>query len=353
MSGGDQPHGAAGSGDLPLWRRFAIMGGSAFATLSLLAIVAILAFVWAFEGAGPAARQGPSTTVIFNPGSGVPSIASTLESQGVIRSGFIFVLASKLTGAGKRLKAGEYEFPSHASMAQVMAKIRRGEIVHHWITIPEGFTSEEAVQVLTDSPVLTGSAPVPAEGALLPETYEVRRGDDRGAVLQRMIDARDNLLRTLWAQRQTGLPFQDPEQAMTLASIVEKETGVASDRPHIAGIFVNRLEKGIKLQSDPTIIYGLTRGKPLGRGIRQSELQSQTPYNTYIIAGLPPTPICNPGRAAIAAVLDPMHTNDIFFVAAGTSGRDASTFASSLQDHEKNVAHLRALERQDAAQGTH
>jgi len=235
-------------------------------------------------------------------------------------------------------------------MAQVMGKIRRGDIVHHWITIPEGFTSEEAVQVLTDSPVLTGSAPIPAEGALLPETYEVRRGDDRGAVLQRMIDARDTLLRTLWAQRQQGLPFQDPEQAMILASIVEKETGIASDRPHIAGIFVNRLEKGMKLQSDPTIIYGLTRGKPLGRGIRQSELQSQTPYNTYVISGLPPTPICNPGRAAIAAVLDPMRTNDLFFVAAGTSGRDASTFSSNLQDHEKNVEHLRQLERQGAGQ---
>ena len=350
MTGGDQPHGAAGSGDLPLWRRFAIMGGSAFATLSLLAIIVVLAFVWMFEGAGPAARQGASTTVIFSPGSGVSSIASTLEGQGVIRSGLVFVVAARLTGAGKHLKAGEYDFPSHASMAQVMGKIRRGDIVHHWITIPEGFTSEEAVQVLTDSPVLTGSAPIPAEGALLPETYEVRRGDDRGAVLQRMIDARDTLLRTLWAQRQQGLPFQDPEQAMILASIVEKETGIASDRPHIAGIFVNRLEKGMKLQSDPTIIYGLTRGKPLGRGIRQSELQSQTPYNTYVISGLPPTPICNPGRAAIAAVLDPMRTNDLFFVAAGTSGRDASTFSSNLQDHEKNVEHLRQLERQGAGQ---
>ncbi len=350
MSGGDQPHGAAGSGDLPLWRRFAIMGGSAFATLSLLAIVVVLAFVWMFEGAGPAARQGNTTTVIFSPGSGVSSIASTLDGQGVIRSGFVFALAARLTGAGKHLKAGEYEFPSHASMAEVMEQIRRGEIVHHWITIPEGYTSEEAVQVLTDNPVLTGSAPVPAEGALLPETYEVRRGDDRGEVLQRMIDARDTLLRTLWAQRQQGLPFQDPEQAMVLASIVEKETGIASDRPHIAGIFVNRLKKGIKLQSDPTIIYGLTRGKPLGRGIRQSELESQTPYNTYVIAGLPPTPICNPGRAAIAAVLDPMQTDDMFFVAAGIGGHTVSTFSANLEDHQKNVEHLRELERQDAAQ---
>jgi UPF0755 protein len=328
------------------------MGGSAFATLSLLAIVIVLAFVLAFESPGPAARQGGSTTVVFSPGSGVSAIASTLESQGVIRSGLVFVVASRLTGAGKHLMAGEYEFPSHASMAEVIGKIRRGEIVHHWVTIPEGYTSEEAVQVLTDDPVLTGSAPVPAEGALLPETYEVRRGDDRGAVLQRMIDARDTLLRSLWAQRQAGLPFQDPEQAMILASIVEKETGVAGDRPHIAGIFVNRLEKGIKLQSDPTIIYGLTRGKPLGHGIRQSELQSQTPYNTYLIAGLPPTPICNPGRAAIAAVLDPMHTSDLYFVAAGIGGHTVSTFSSTLEAHEKNVERLRLLERQAAAQGT-
>ena len=324
------------------------MGGSGFATISLILIVAILAFLWAFEGAGPAARQGASTTVIFNPGSGVSGIAASLESQGVIRSAFVFVVATKITGAGRRLKAGEYAFPSHASMAQVMDRIRKGEIVHHWITIPEGFTSDEAVQVLTDSPVLTGSAPVPAEGALLPETYEVRRGDDRGAVLQRMIDARDALVRTLWAQRQQGLPFQDPEQAVILASVVEKETSLPEERPHIAGIFINRLEKGVKLQSDPTIIYGLTQGKPLGRGIRESELTSPTPYNTYVINGLPPTPICNPGRASIAAVLDPAHTQDLFFVASGTGGH---TFSATLEDQDKAVAHLRSLERQGAAGG--
>ena len=348
MSGGDPGQGGAGSGDLPIWRRLAIMGGSGFATISLLLIVGILAFLWAFEGPGPTARQGGSTTIVFNPGSGVSGIASRLESEGVIRSAFVFVVATKVTGAGRRMKAGEYEFPSRASMSQVMERIRKGEIVHHWITVPEGYTSEEAVQVLTDSPVLTGSAPVPAEGALLPETYEVRRGDDRGAVLQRMIDARDTLVRTLWAQRQQGLPFQDPEQAVIMASVVEKETSLPDERPHIAGIFINRLEKGIKLQSDPTIIYGLTRGKPLGRGIRESELTSPTPYNTYVISGLPPTPICNPGRAAIAAVLDPAHTDDLFFVASGTGGH---TFSSTLGDQDKAVAHLRALERQGAGKG--
>ena len=218
------------------------------------------------------------------------------------------------------------------------------------ITIPEGYTSEDAVQVLTDNNVLSGAAPIPAEGALLPETYEVRRGEDRGAVLQRMIDARDNLLQTLWAQRQPGLPFQDPEQAMILASIVEKETGLPDERPRVAAVFINRLEKGIRLQSDPTIIYGLTRGKPLGRGIRESELTGLTPYNTYMIDGLPPTPICNPGRASIAAVLDPPHTDEFYFVASGTGGH---LFASTLEQHQKNVEHLRAIEHLAAAGERH
>jgi UPF0755 protein len=352
VSGEGPTQGGAGSQDLPLWRRLAIMGGSGFATISLLLIVAIVAFLWAYQGAGPAARQDGTTTVILPPHSRVGEIATDLEHAGVIRSSTVFGIAARINGAGRRLKAGEYEFPSHASMAVVMDMIRKGEIVHHMITIPEGYTSEEAVQILTDSPLLTGAAPVPAEGALLPETYEVRRGEDRGAVLQRMITARDTLVQTLWAQRQQGLPFQSPEQAMVLASIVEKETGTAAERPHIAGIFVNRLEKGIKLQSDPTIIYGLTRGVPLGHGIRQSELDSDTPYNTYKIYGLPPTPICNPGRAAIAAVLDPMKTNDLFFVASGAGGHAASSFSSSLDEHNKNVEHLRQAERQ-APVGTH
>jgi UPF0755 protein len=349
VTGEGQPNRSAGSGDLPLWRRLTIMGASAFATLSLLFMLVVVAFLWLYQGAGPAAREGASTTVILKPGSGVSEIASELARDGVIRSSSLFVIAAKVGGAGKHMRAGEYEFPSHASMALIMQKIRKGDIVRHWITIPEGYTSEAAVEVLTDSDVLTGSAPVPAEGAILPETYEVRRGDDRGAVLQRMMTARDDLLKALWAQRQPGLPFQSPEQAMTMASIVEKETGLASERPRVAAVFINRLEKGIRLQTDPTVIYGLTQGKPLGRGLRESELQQPTPYNTYLINGLPPGPICNPGRASIAAVLDPPHTTELYFVASGTGGH---VFASTLDEHNTNVAHYRQVERARQA-GSH
>ena len=342
MSGGDPQNRSAGSGDLPLWRRLTIAGGSAFATLSLLFMLAVVGFLWLYQGAGPDAHHGPTTTVILKPGAGVSEIATELARDGVIRSSTIFVVAAKVSGAGKRLKAGEYEFPNRASMALVMQKIRKGDIVRHWVTIPEGYTSEEAVDVLAASDVLTGSAPVPAEGSILPETYEVRRGDDRGAVLQRMMTARDNLLKALWAQRRADLPFQSPEQAMTLASIVEKETGLASERPRVAAVFINRLEQGVRLQTDPTVIYGLTQGRPLGRGLRESELLQPTPYNTYVINGLPPTPICNPGRASIAAVLDPPRTTELYFVASGTGGH---VFASTLEQHNQNVARYRQVER--------
>ena len=343
MTGSDPQDRKAGSGDLPLWRRLTIMGGSAFATLSLLFMLAVVGFLWLYQGPGPAAPHGTSTTLILKSGAGVNEIAADLARGGVIRSQTVFILAARVGGSGKKLKAGEYEFPSKVSMGTVMDKIRKGDIVHHWITIPEGFTSEEAVDVLTKSDVLTGSAPVPAEGSILPETYEVRRGDDRGAVLQRMMEARDNLLKALWAQRRSDLPFQSPEQAMTLASIVEKETGLASERPRVAAVFENRLAKGIRIQSDPTIIYGLTQGRPLGRGIRESELLEPTPYNTYVINGLPPTPICNPGRASIAAVLDPPRTSELYFVASGSGGH---VFASTLEEHNANVAHYRQVERQ-------
>jgi UPF0755 protein len=319
------------------------MAASGVATLgTVLALVAVIG-LWMYQGPGPAARQGDSTTVDLRQGAGLPEIAASLSRAHVVRSASVFIAAAQISGQARRLKAGEYEFASHASMISVMEKIRRGDIVHHMVTIPEGLTSEQAVQVLMDNDALTGAAPIPAEGSILPETYEVRRGEDRSAVLQRMMDARDNLLSALWSQRRADLPLQTPQDAVILASIVEKETGLASERPRVAAVFVNRLQKGIRLGSDPTIIYGLTQGKPLGRGIRQSELTTYTPYNTYLIDGLPPGPICNPGRASLAAVLDPPHTDELYFVASGTGGH---VFSATLEEHQKNVDHLRALERQ-------
>jgi UPF0755 protein len=194
---------------------------------------------------------------------------------------------------------------------------------------------------------LTGVAPAPPEGSVLPETYEARRGDERSAVLRRMMDARDRVLAELWAHRREGLPFKSPEEAVILASIVEKETGKPDERPRIAAVFLNRLAKNMRLESDPTVIYGLTGGRPLGHGIRESELQSPTPYNTYKIDGLPPTPISNPGEASLAAVLDPPHTDELYFVADGTGGH---AFASTLEQHDANVARWRAIEARRACE---
>jgi UPF0755 protein len=319
------------------------MVASASTTLGLLLLAVVVAGLWLYLGPGPAGPGGGSTTVILRQGARLPEIAASLERGHAVSSAAVFMAATQLSGAGRHLKAGEYEFPAHASMASVIAQIRRGEVVHHMITIPEGLTSEQAVDILMNSEVLTGAAPIPPEGSILPETYEVRRGEDRSAVLQRMMNARDDLLRTLWAQRRGDLPITTPEQAVTLASIVEKETGLADERPRVAAVFVNRLVKAMRLESDPTVVYGLTGGKPLGHGIRESELTTPTPYNTYLIAGLPPGPICNPGRASLAAVLDPPPTDELYFVANGQGGHN---FASTLEQHQKNVEHWRAIEHQ-------
>lgn len=332
----------AGAASRPsMGRRLAVMAASALATLALLLVVAALFGAWLYASPGPAARQGAATTVILRHGAHLPEIASDLEDKGVIRSASVFVAAAQLTGAARQLKAGEYAFPSRASLAQVISAIRLGKIVRHFITIPEGLTSEQAVAVLMTSDVLTGSAPVPQEGSILPETYEVIRGADRSSVLKRMTAAHDRLIAELWPKRRAGLPFKSPDEAIILASIVEKETGLPDERPHVASVFINRLVKGVPLASDPTIIYGLTGGQPLGHGIRQSELASNTPYNTYHFAGLPPTPICNPGRASIAAVLDPAQSDDLYFVADGTGGH---AFASTFEQHQKNVERWRQIE---------
>lgn len=327
-------------------RRLIAMIFAAGATLVVIGMVFVFGAVWLYQGPGPAAKGGEVTSVILRKGASVPEIASSLESGGVIRSSSLFMTAAQLTGAARSLKAGEYEFKSRASMAEVLDAIRKGKVVRHFVTIPEGVTSDMAVDILMRSPVLTGVVPTPPEGSILPETYQVERGEDRSAVLQRMMDDRDQMIDELWSHRQKGLPFTTKDEAVTLASIVEKETGLASERPRVAAVFVNRLRTGMRLGSDPTIIYGLTRGRPLGRGILLSELQRQTPYNTYLIDGLPPTPIANPGRAAIAAVLDPPNTNELYFVADGTGGH---VFAKTYAEHEANVARWRQVERNRAA----
>ncbi len=313
-----------------------------------LAILLALAGVWTYLGPGPKAKSGKVTSVVLERGAGVGQIAASLKRAGVVTSSGLFGLAARATGAAGELKAGEYEFRSGASMASVLADIRAGKVVRRQITIPEGWTSGMVAEAVNAYPGLTGVAEEPPEGSILPDTYQVRRGEDRSAVIRRMREAHDELLAELWATRQPGLPLSSPQQAVILASIVEKETGVASERPRVASVFVNRLRSGMMLQSDPTIIYGLTKGRPLGRGIRASELAGETPYNTYKITGLPPTPIANPGREALAAVLNPPRTEDLYFVADGTGGH---AFAATYDQHQANVARWRQIERERAARG--
>ncbi len=325
-----------------LTRRAAGAGGVVLGLLLLLALAA----VWSYAGPGPRAKAGETTSVVLERGAGVDQIADALRDAGVITSAGLFSVAARLTGAASQLKAGEYEIRSGASMASVLADVRAGRVVRRLLTIPEGWTSGMVLDAVNREVVLTGTADEPPEGSILPDSYEIQRGQPREAVIRRMQDAQDKLLAELWANRQAGLPVTTPEEAVTLASIVEKETGVASERPRVAAIFVNRLRKGMLLQSDPTIIYGLTKGRPLGRGIRASELAADSPWNSYKVVGLPPGPIANPGRDALAAVLNPPKTNELYFVADGTGGH---AFATTYEEHARNVERWRAIERQRAA----
>jgi len=319
---------------------------AASATFSLF-LIAGLAWGWSvYYAPGPSARVGDETVVTLPSGSGVSAIAARLKSAGVIRSSDMFKAAATLTGADRRLRAGEYLVPDKASLRAVLRLLTDGKVVRHYVTIPEGWSSAQAVDILMKQAVLTGTVDqVPEEGALWPETYEVSRGETRMSVIARMKTAHDDNLARMWAARSPATVVDTPEEAVILASIVEKETGLAAERPRVAAVFSNRLRIGMRLESDPTIVYGITKGRPLGRGIRQSELRTDTGYNTYLIDGLPPTPIANPGREALAAVLNPPRSEDLFFVADGTGGH---VFATTYAQHLQNVARWREIERRKA-----
>ncbi len=300
--------------------------------------------VWKFHAA-----KGPPTeaTVVIPRGSGLRGTAAVLEKAGVIDNPTVFLAGAKLHGADRKLKAGEYRIPAHATMRGIVDLLQSGKTVIRRFTIAEGLSVRQVVTLLQTEPALTGDpGPMPPEGTLLPETYHFSLGDSRKAVLGRMQAAMNRQLAALWETRAPDLPLQTPEQALILASIVEKETGIPAERPRIAGVFINRLRKGMPLQSDPTIVYGLRGGEPLGRPILLSELQGDTAYNTYKFVGLPPTPIANPGVDSLRAVLNPMPTDDLYFVADGTGGH---AFAKSYEEHQRNVRYWRALERRGAA----
>lgn len=316
---------------------------AATATFSLFLIAALVAAWSVFYAPGPSARQGETTIVSLPSGAGVSAIAANLKAAGVIRSTDMFKAAASITGADRKLRAGEYEVPSGASLRQVLVLLVSGKVVRHYVTLPEGWSSAQAVDILMRQPILTGAVnEVPEEGTLWPDTYEVSRGETRASVIARMQRARDENLTRLWATRGPNSVVRSLDEAVILASIVEKETGVAAERPRVAAVFSNRLRMGMRLESDPTIVYGITKGRPLGRGLRRSEIDRHTDWNTYQIDGLPPTPIANPGRDAIAAVLNPPVSEDVFFVADGTGGH---AFARTYDEHLANVARWRAIER--------
>lgn len=278
--------------------------------------------------------------------SGMSDIADILQREGVIDNNrWAFIGSVFALKARSDLKPGEYLFTKSASLREVIGTIVEGKVVQHSITIPEGLTSEQIVARITENDIFSGTIhAIPNEGSLLPETYKFPRGAQREQVITRMQQAQRRVLADVWERRNRDLPLKTPEQLVTLASIVEKETSKPDERSRVAAVFINRLQKKMKLQSDPTIIYGLVGGKgTLGRPIKRSEIQQPSPYNTYVVDGLPPGPIANPGRASLEATANPARTRDLFFVADGTGGH---SFTETYDQHQKNVAKLRTLEKQ-------
>jgi len=324
-----------------------VIVGNAIITLLLISMIGAGAVYYygrqVLETAGPLKED---KIVNIPQRAGKRDIAETLNREGVTDvNPWVFIASVAALKASSDLKPGEYSFQKNASLRDVIATIVEGKVVQHAVTIPEGLTSEQIVARLSDNDIFTGSVrELPREGTLLPETYKFPRGTTREQVVQRMQQAHKRVLAEIWERRSQDVPVKTPEQLVTLASIVEKETGKPDERSRVAAVFTNRLKQRIKLQSDPTIIYGLVGGKgTLGRPIKRSEITQPSPYNTYVIEGLPPGPIANPGRASLEAAANPARTRDLFFVADGTGGH---AFTETYDAHQKNVAKLRAMEKQ-------
>lgn len=317
----------------------------------LFAVAATLAGAGAFYAYQEYSLPGPLKAAKVHDvgkGLGVPEIAAGLQDAGIISDARVFSLMAYVTGTRTRLKAGEYEFPAEASMRDVMALIASGKSITYKLSIPEGWTSEMAVARVNANEILEGPpAAVPPEGSIMPDTYVFRRGMTRQKLVEDMQAMQAALLDELWEKRAPLLPIATKEEAVILASIVEKETGVPEERPLIASVFMNRLRKNMRLQSDPTIIYGIVGGKGrLDRKLTRADIETPTPYNTYRINGLPPGPIANPGRAALEAVLNPQPTDYLYFVADGSGGH---AFARTLEEHNANVRRWRQIAGNAAA----
>jgi len=296
-------------------------------------------------------RPGPlpaAVSVIIPRGASVAAIAYQLDRREVISNTYLFRLLARTSGVESSLRAGEYAFSAGVSMREVLRMLREGETVVRKITVPEGWTVQQVVALLLESPGLEGPVAPPREGTVLPETYQYTWGDSREDVLRRMSVAMHGALDELWRGRAADLPIADPDDAVVLASVVEKETALPAERPRVAAVFLNRLRAGMRLQADPTVVYAIWGGNAASRPLTLADLQFPSAYNTYVSDGLPPGPIANPGRAALQAVLQPAQTDELYFVADGSGGH---AFARTLAEHQRNVLRWRKLNAQDGAGG--
>ncbi|MDB5706956.1 MAG: aminodeoxychorismate lyase [Sphingomonas bacterium] len=308
-------------------------------------LLALAAIVAAFVGLQYWSGRGPLThniTLQIAPGTSLANASTQLEKAGAIRSASQFRLFARFLGADTPIKAGEYRLPAHLSQADILKVLQGGKTLQRFVTIPEGWPSVMVKAALDKTPGLEGPAIVPVEGTILPDSYSFERGDTRLFMIKRMQRAMVRYLADAWEKRKPGIAVSTPREALILASIVEKETGKASERRMVAAVYANRLKRGMMLQADPTIIYPITKGRPLGRRILASEVHAVNDYNTYAMTGLPAGPICNPGRASIDAVLDPAQSNALYFVADGTGGH---VFADTLEQHNANVQKWYAIRR--------
>jgi UPF0755 protein len=316
--------------------------------IGVIAAAGIAYYLYAsFTGPGPSIED---KTLVIPKGSGVAEIAGILRSENVIADERIFRLGVRLLSDNKPLIAGEYVFPKGISASGAMGIMIAGKSITHRLTIPEGLTVRETLELVSAAPLLDGPLPPdrPAEGTLLPETYTFLRGESRASIVARMKEAMSEALAEEWEKRDRSILVKTPEEAVTLASVVEKETAQADERARIAGVFYNRLKKGMPLQSDPTVIFAITLGKlKLNRGLTYDDLKIDSPYNTYLVKGLPPGPIANPGLQALKAVMRPMSHKELYFVADGTGGH---AFAATLDEHNKNVAAWRKIQKAQQTQ---
>jgi UPF0755 protein len=313
-----------------------------WAVIAAALLLAVIAgnFVYGWTAPGPLTREA---SVVIKPGSSITSAAEQLEKSGIIKSAGAFVNRAKIFGATSTIKAGEFVIPPRASNSDILDILTGGKTVQRMVTIPEGMPSIMVYERLMANDRLEGNIPVPAEGSVMPDSYAFEKNETRAAVLKRMQDAMTKALAELWPKRSKDTVVKTPQEALALASIVEKETSLKSELRLVAGVYSNRLRQGMMLQADPTIIYPITKGKPLGRRIRQSEIADVNDYNTYAMVGLPKGPIANPSRAAIEAVLNPQQTKALFFVADGKGGH---VFADTLQEHNANVEKWYAIRRE-------